>query len=185
MNWLIPLSIALELSLRSPSVGDITDFLVAVEPEWSGTTVHVEYERENSARYLNYEICPTYEKERWKIEGSTYVSEARNINRQIFGVDRGFRLFRMGLAATTRRYDAPRTEGAVYVGLPLPGGRIRYLYGFGDTNILDVELELGVKDKYLKYMRLRPSIKGRFYREDDRLDWHVAFKFKYIFGELE
>ncbi|KKN72274.1 hypothetical protein LCGC14_0412250 [marine sediment metagenome] len=173
MTWLIPLSIAFALSLRSPNLPDEpTDYLIGFDSQWHPVAAHVEFERENGLPFINYHLTGGVERDVWFVEGSTKRSQARHLNNQKVTVGREWlSFFLLGVGSTTSKYDVDQVRGVMEFGIPLPGGHLRYSSNFGDISIVDAVIELKERDSE---KRVRPKITGRFYRYNDRLDWQVA-----------
>jgi hypothetical protein len=161
------------VSLRSPSIGEQTDFLFGGEVEWQFAIVSAEWERENSCRYINYEIISGNEGQkgnRWQFALSTKASQARDINRQKAVCRYKLWFLGVGVAGVAESYDFNRMKGVNDFRVPLFGcGYIAFATNYSYIHVWDMKLE--IKDKSDNIVK--PFIAGKFYQANDDLDWQV------------
>ena len=167
------------VSLRSPSIGEQTDFLFGGEVEWRFAVINVEWERENGCPYLNYAINSGNEGQkgnRWEFAVDTKVSEARDLSIQKVVCRRRFWFTGIGVAGVADSYDFNRTKGVMDFRL----GNIRYLTNFTGLEIWDIRIELKEKSDQV----IKPFLAGKFYQiVGDKSDWQVQVGVEINFKE--
>lgn len=181
MTWLIPFQIALAISLRSSDVSELTDYQLMVAPNWNSVRTELTLEREDGLFNTNYEILGSRLFGGFEAEASTRIIQSKSINRQSISVGKSVLGLGVGLAATSRRYDARRVESALRFRLPLflfggcqEGGAtgrksdIIYVTNFRSVNIVDAFYKIELTEEGM----VRPYVLGRFYR-DGELDWQI------------
>jgi len=140
LAWLIPISLALSLSLRPAyRSGEPFDYLVGGRAIYEFHAYCLEWERENGSCFLNYAaygrrgLNKTY-----YMSYSTEVVTGKEINRQTILIGRDILLLGVGAAAVTHEYSNPR--GAVTFSAPLPGdGSLRFTTDFNRIHVWDAE----------------------------------------------
>jgi hypothetical protein len=133
---LIPLSIALALSMRTSNLENMPlDVQLSVESAWQIVAATIEYERENGQRYLDYFVAVEDTiRGSWLIEANSQVKGARDIDFQSLVVGYDGHLVTLGGGMVTHKYQTPLK--AVYsLGIPLPGGELKFITDFKRVHI--------------------------------------------------
>lgn len=171
------------LSMRTPAIGQMTDYEVSVESSRFGFTGEAVFERENGSDYINYlasYLCPLIDGV--EFYSSVHYSEVRHISR-MRSLTR-YELFhgvKIGLGETLTDYNIHTVAPIMEIYVPLIGENsyLSYSTNLFGSNILDGELFI----YYMDYLRswlnrpgydggIRPYILGRFY-QDKNIDWQA------------
>ncbi len=167
MYWLLPHSVTPEVSFRSPSQGEVTDYMLRLDIEYPNMKFRIEQEQENALSFTNYYVkYLNDEGQNWQYEFTTRRSQAQTINRQKTGVRRKLWFLRAGVAATTEGYDTKHTKGLLDFSIPLgEESYVGYATNINGLEIWDVVLKIG-------------TMEGKFYKVGRDLDWQIRFKRK-------
>lgn len=176
-----PDAMKFKVSLRSPSIGEQTDFLFGGEIEWQYLLIDAEWERENGYSYVNYKIDFGNEGQkgnRWEFVVNTRASQARDISRQKVVCRRKVWFAGIGVAAVADSYDFNQTKGVADFRI----GNIRYLTNFTGLEIWDIRIEFKEKSDQI----IKPFLAGKFYQiVGGESDWQVQVGVEIDFKEDE
>jgi len=157
-DFLIPLAIALSMSVRPAVNSDVMDYLARVQANYKYETYRLEYEREEGDCYLNY---AAYGKrstgDTYYVEYSTNVIESKRIDRQIVTFARDVFLLGVGGTATTHKYS--KLRGAINLSCPLPGGEVKWITNALNVHIWDIDTRMFFTKKD---NLVRPYIEAHF-----------------------
>ncbi len=133
---LIPLTIALALSMRTPKIEDKpTDVQLSLGSSWQLLEAEIECERENGQWYLDYFVAiedTIYGS--WLIEASSRVKGAIEIDYQSLIIGYDGLIVNLGGGLVTHKYKIP--VKAVYsFRFPLPGGGLKFMTDFKHVHI--------------------------------------------------
>lgn len=169
MAWLIPIALALSLSLRPANLDDAPfDYLACCKAVYEFHAYSLEWEREDGRYFLNYAaygrrgLNDTY-----YTLYSTEIVASKGISRQLVTVGRDILLLGVGAALTTHEYSKPR--GAIIFRAPLPGdGSVLFTTDFNKVHVWDAN----TKHRFNAEGGVSPFVEGHL-MHDRRTYWRA------------
>jgi len=175
MTWMLPLSLAFALSLRTPNVGNVTDYEVSFKPKWDPVACKMIYEREDGKNYYGYNLTGEHGLfYGLDIQVRTQIKTAKDVDRQSVVIGRKFErrtgFFEgawggIGAGAVARYYSRPK--GAIDLSMSLPGGRLIFTTDFNQVHIWDGETQFG----FHVSERVMLVAIGKYFGDGDKMFW--------------